>query len=201
MKTTISVLTIVAGMAGAALRGAEDGDVMSAAYRKHWNPSVQDRIDRAIDRHRKADAVLRLKGVPAGTAVEIEQRSHDFIFGANIFNFNQLGTDARNLYRLWFSIEPMMGTTWWNVVDGCGAPGEPTISGLFTRDMRPKPSCHALNKLINDEWKTRTTVRVGADGAARFRGFRGTYRATFTDGTGAEREVTFHLAKDGDGIE
>lgn len=29
---------------------------------------------------------------------------------------------ARNLYRLWFSLEPMMGITWWNVVDGCGAP-------------------------------------------------------------------------------
>ena len=39
---------------------------------------------------------------------------------------------ARNLYRLWFSLKPMMGITWWNVVDDCGAPGEPSVSGLFS---------------------------------------------------------------------
>ncbi len=501
MKTTVSTLAAAAALAGAALRGAEPGNVMSAAYRQHWSPAVQERIDRDIDRHRKADAVLRLEGVPAGTDVEIEQFTHDFYFGANIFNFDQLGSDARNrrykelfgtlfnsatiafywktfepvpgkprfaggrrdtaaywnavkepkkqphwrrpasdpvvafcerkgirlhghpiawgnrrwhhpgwlfekycpadekkkllqhgrkglrklapaaiaalapvyvgqlrrlcdkritelaehyrgrlhswdvvnesatdfglgrmipgspvcsshyglmpgdyafrtfrmadrlfpndvvlnindyvgderylgqirdlvgrgcridvvgsqmhlfkpqqcldiaagkpiqtpgqvrkkmallgraglpihlseititapgddargrriqaviarnLYRLWFSIEPMMGITWWNVVDDCGAPGEPTISGLFTRDMQPKPSCHALDALINGAWKTRATVRVGADGAARFRGFKGRYRATFTDASGAKKQVTFHLAKDGNGIE
>ena len=80
---------------------------------------------------------------------------------------------ARNLYRLWFSIEPMMGITWWNVVDDCGAPGEPSISGLFTRDMQPKPSFHELNELINHDWKTRTTVKAGADGSVSVPGLRG----------------------------
>lgn len=98
---------------------------------------------------------------------------------------------ARNLYRVWFSIKPMVAITWWNVVDDCGAPGEPTISGLFTRDMEPKPSFHALNKLINDEWKTRTTVKAGDGGTVAFRGFRGRYRLTWTDAAGnvATREV------------
>lgn len=101
---------------------------------------------------------------------------------------------ARNLYRLWFSIKPMMGITWWNVVDDCGAPGEPTISGLFTRDMEPKPSYFALNALINDEWKTRTATKVGADGTVAFRGFRGTYRLTWKDAAGNEqkREVALN---------
>jgi len=100
---------------------------------------------------------------------------------------------ARNLYRLWFSIEPMMGITWWNVVDDCGAPGEPTISGLFTRDMEPKPSFHALNKLINDEWKTRTTVKVGDDGAVAFRGFKGRYRLSWTDAAGNTQQTEVHV--------
>ena len=99
---------------------------------------------------------------------------------------------ARNLYRLWFSIKPMMGITWWNVVDDCGAPGEPTISGIFTRDMEPKPSYFALNTLINDEWKTRTAVKAEADGSVKFRGFRGKYLLTWKDAAGnaQKKEVT-----------
>lgn len=101
---------------------------------------------------------------------------------------------ARNLYRLWFSIKPMMGITWWNVVDDCGAPGEPTISGLFTRDMQPKPSYFALNKLINDEWKTKAAVKAEADGTVKFRGFRGKYRLTWKGAAGNEqkKEVTLN---------
>lgn len=107
---------------------------------------------------------------------------------------------ARNLYRLWFSVKPMMGITWWNVVDDCGAPGEPSVSGLFSRDMEPKPSYFALNKLINEEWKTRLTLKAGDQGTVAFRGFKGSYRVSWQDASGHAKEKTFHLAKDGDGI-
>jgi len=101
---------------------------------------------------------------------------------------------ARNLYRLWFSIKPMMGITWWNVVDDCGAPGEPSVSGLFSRDMKPKPAYFALNDLINNQWKTRTVVKAGKDGEVEFRGFRGTYRLSWNDASGCEcsKEVVLH---------
>lgn len=101
---------------------------------------------------------------------------------------------SRNLYRLWFSLKPMMGITWWNVVDDCGAPGEPSVSGLFSRDMEPKPAYFALNDLINNQWKTSTCVKAGKDGSVEFRGFRGTYRLTWMDSSGAERsaEVVLH---------
>ena len=100
---------------------------------------------------------------------------------------------ARNLYRLWFSLKPMMGITWWNVVDDCGAPGEPSVSGLFSRDMKPKPAYFVLDDLINHEWKTNTCVMAGKDGEVEFRGFRGTYRLTW-EGRGGERsaEVVLH---------
>ncbi|MBP7639048.1 MAG: endo-1,4-beta-xylanase, partial [Kiritimatiellae bacterium] len=107
---------------------------------------------------------------------------------------------TRNLYRTWFSVGPMMGITWWNVVDDCGAPGEPSVSGLFSRDMAPKPAFHAMNKLINDEWKTRLTLKAGADGKVAFRGFKGTYRVSWKDAAGAEKQAEFRLAKDGDGL-
>lgn len=100
---------------------------------------------------------------------------------------------ARNLYRLWFSCERMTGITWWNVVDNCGAPGEPSTSGLFTRDMQPKPSYYALEELINNEWKTRLTARPDKEGSVRFRGFRGKYRITWTDREGNTRTRDYYL--------
>lgn len=97
----------------------------------------------------------------------------------------------RNLYRLWFSIKPMMGITMWNTVDECGAPGEPKWSGIMTRDVQPKPAYHALNQLVNREWKTRLSAKADAAGKLAFRGFRGKYRLSWTDASGrtATRDV------------
>ena len=103
-------------------------------------------------------------------------------------------TIARNLYRLWFSTERMMGITWWNVVDDCGAPGEPSVSGLFSRDMQPKPAYHALDDLINHAWKTRLTTTAREDGSVAFRGFRGAYRLSWTGADGRPAEAAFDLA-------
>lgn len=100
---------------------------------------------------------------------------------------------TRNLYRLWFSTPEMMGITWWNVVDGCGAPGEPSYSGLFHRDMTPKQSYFALNDLINKEWRTNLELTADDNGAISFRGFRGRYRFSWTDASGkavqTERDI------------
>ena len=100
---------------------------------------------------------------------------------------------AQNLYRLWFSCKNMMGITWWNIVDDCGAPGEPSVSGLFHRDMSPKLSFYALDNLINHVWKTETRVKAGKNGEVRFRGFRGNYEITYTDKEGQTQTVTYHL--------
>ncbi len=85
---------------------------------------------------------------------------------------------ARNLYRAWFSTEKINGITWWNVVDGCGFPGEPSTSGLFTRDMRPKTAYWALENLVNHQWKTNLVV-AAKGGKVSFRGFRGKYRISW----------------------
>jgi hypothetical protein len=87
----------------------------------------------------------------------------------------------------------MNGITWWNVVDDCGAPGEPSISGLFTRDMRPKTAYFAMDDLINCEWKTKVKVKVEGEGEGggkrivKFRGFRGRYRLTWKGKDGKEQ--------------
>jgi GH35 family endo-1,4-beta-xylanase len=103
---------------------------------------------------------------------------------------------ARNLYRLWFSIEKMMGITWWNVVDDCGAPGEPSVSGLFTRNMKPKPAFFALNKLINEEWKTTLIQKTDSNKTIKFRGFKGNYRISWKDKSGNENTAYFYLKEE-----
>jgi hypothetical protein len=100
---------------------------------------------------------------------------------------------TQNLYRLWFSLERMMGITWWNVVDDCGAPGEPSISGIFTRDMVAKPAYYALDNLINNEWKTNLTAKPDKNGQIKFRGFKGNYRITWTDRMGNVQSKEYYL--------
>ena len=74
--------------------------IMSEAYWKIWNPEVQAKIDDDIEKYRKSNAIVDLKDVAAGTDVKVEQISHDFVFGAHMFNFNQLGSpDANQKYR------------------------------------------------------------------------------------------------------
>ncbi len=53
--------------------------------------------------------------------------------------------------------------------------------------MQPKPSFHALNNLINNEWKTMITVKAGEDGSVKFRGFKGNYRISWKDKSGKEK--------------
>ncbi len=107
---------------------------------------------------------------------------------------------ARNLYRLWFSYPTVMGITWWNVVDGGAAQGEPSFSGLYDKDLNPKPVYNVLDKLINHDWKTILTVKADQSGTVKFRGFKGHYRLSWKDKFGKEQHTEFYLKQDGDGL-
>lgn len=86
---------------------------------------------------------------------------------------------TKDLYRLWFSHPNVKGITWWNLIDGGAAPGEPSYSGLLDKDGNPKPSYQVLDSLINDEWKTRLELKADKKGRIAFRGFRGQYKITY----------------------
>ena len=67
------------------------------------------------------------------------------------------------------------------------------MSGLFTRDMKPKPAFFAMNELINKEWKTNATMFADASGNISFRGFKGEYEISYTDKNGVKRTIQYNL--------
>ena len=137
-----------------------DADPMSAEYRRLWGPSVQAAIDERIEKFRKADAVVA--GFMPGARVEVRQLTHDFKFGAHIFNFNQLGSkEANDIYKAtftnllnaatvayyWSSYEPVKGhfrhaagphdsEEFWNSVAGLSAKEK---GERFIEHRRPAP--------------------------------------------------------------
>ena len=85
-------------------------------------------------------------------------------------------------YRLWFW-PSVYRITYWNLVDHTFHK-ENLASGLYTVDMRKKKAYYALDRLINQEWKTRLTLQADEKGRVAFRGFRGRYRLSWKDATG-----------------
>ena len=75
---------------------AEIDAAFSDRYRAMWNCEVQKKIDADIEVNRKADGEFQLPVSAAGKEIKAEQISHDFIFGAHIFNYEQLGSTERN---------------------------------------------------------------------------------------------------------
>lgn len=90
----MKLLTIVAVLPALAFAG-QDRSLMSEAYWAIWNDAEQARIDSDIEKNRKADGAFEIDA-PDGAAVRVEQLTHDFRFGAHIFNFNQLGKKEYN---------------------------------------------------------------------------------------------------------
>ena len=95
MKVSVvfAALAVCCGLESAA--ADIDRSPMSDAYWRIWNDAEQARIDADIEKNRKADGTFEVDA-PDGAAVHVEQLTHDFRFGAHIFNFNQLGSKACN---------------------------------------------------------------------------------------------------------
>jgi endo-1,4-beta-xylanase len=87
MTTAVLAVVVVAG------RPASAG--LPESYLRRWDdPAVQKRIDEGIEKNRKSDVVLTILdsgGKPvAGADVKITQKSHEFLFGCNIFVLGQM---------------------------------------------------------------------------------------------------------------
>ena len=97
MKSKWSVCCIMTAIAAVTTQAAftVDRSVMGDEYWAIWNADVQAKIDADIEQNRKADASFEVSA-PDGAEVSVDQLSHEFRFGAHIFNFNQLGKKEYN---------------------------------------------------------------------------------------------------------
>lgn len=115
------ILLLFAGAAGA----------QSPRYFELWNqPGLQERIRNGIETFRKGDAVIEIsdsKGKPVTDAtISVQQVSHEFLFGCNLFVLGQLKTPELNekyekafthlfnfatLPFYWRDLEPVKGKT------------------------------------------------------------------------------------------
>jgi GH35 family endo-1,4-beta-xylanase len=102
-----------------------------------------------------------------------------------------------NLYRLWFSAPRMAGITYWNLPDGTAYKDENKANaGLVDKDLRPKASYEALDRLINRDWRTNLTATTDAEGKIQFRGFFGKYSVRVQVGN-ASKEFEVDLSREG----
>lgn len=69
---------------------------ISKSYLEFWNSEIQKNIDNNIEHYRKANAICHLKNINKGTIVKVEQISHSFLFGGNIFLFGDLKSPEKN---------------------------------------------------------------------------------------------------------
>jgi hypothetical protein len=69
-------------------------------------------------------------------------------------------------------------------------------NSIIDEKLEPKESYRTLDRLVNQEWKTRLTAKTGAQGVFRFRGFYGKYAVKVSAG-GHTQEFQIDLAKDG----
>ena len=91
------------------------------------------------------------------------------------------------LYRLWFAHPAVEQIVYWNLADGYAAfttPGNMTEGenyyrgGLLRYDLSEKPAYKTLDRLINHEWRTDTTVTTDENGFVVLNGFYGDYDLT-----------------------
>lgn len=90
---TLAVWMLVSAVTSPAAAGVPE------AYQKMWD-AVAGQIDRGIEQHRKADAAIEVVGADgrpvAGAALRIRQKTHEFLFGCNLFALGQLATPELN---------------------------------------------------------------------------------------------------------
>ncbi len=92
---------------------------------------------------------------------------------------------ATMLYRICFAHQAVNGIFWWNLPDDGilttkrKAMGENLPStGLIDGNWQEKEAYHAIDTLINKDWRTDVTLTTDENGQISFRGFHGTYEIT-----------------------
>ena len=88
------------------------------------------------------------------------------------------------MYSTLFAHPLVEAITTWDFNDGCWLKAP---SGFVREDNSEKPSYHALQKLIHQDWETHETLMTDSEGQLSFTGFKGDYTLTLN---GQKRTLT-----------
>jgi endo-1,4-beta-xylanase len=104
---------------------------------------------------------------------------------------------AEQFFRLCFGHPGVASVNWWGLSDrNIWLEG----GGLIDKEYNPKPVYQALDKLINETWKTNLTAKTGKDGNIQFRGFFGNYEIKLTTPDGKSHVYPLHVGKNQNNI-
>jgi len=87
---------------------------------------------------------------------------------------------VRNMYAIAFGHPAVNHFTWWG-------------REMFDDQLRPNEVYHALDDLLNNQWKTNLKSQSNNQGEIRGRGFKGEYLVLFNDQKGNLRKASFSL--------
>jgi GH35 family endo-1,4-beta-xylanase len=100
---------------------------------------------------------------------------------------------GEHFYRLSFGHPAVSCIVWFGLSDADVVyPG----GGLLDKNYRPKKAWTVLKRLIHEEWTTRASGGLTADGAFRFRGFYGRYELRLRTADGKEFSFRIHVQRD-----
>jgi GH35 family endo-1,4-beta-xylanase len=94
--------------------------------------------------------------------------------------------------KLCFGHPAVASINWWGFSDrNIWLPG----GGLVDGEYQPKPVYNMLDKLINQTWKTITTIQTDNQGTVAFRGFFGEYEINLSTPDGKTHFYKVHVSK------
>ena len=94
--------------------------------------------------------------------------------------------------KLCFGHPAVASINWWGFSDrNIWLPG----GGLVDEEYNPKPVYEILDRLINQTWKTKTSLQTDSQGTVSFRGFYGDYEISIISPDGLIRVLQVHVNK------
>lgn len=158
---------------------------MTRTRNEYFNPVHQMRV---LDQYARLGIPLHMTEISLPTYPELPRKQGEALQAKLL----------RAFYRLWFSHPAMKSIVWWNLVDKTAYATESVYdAGLISKDMGEKPAFVELDRLVNKEWHTETTVETDERGIADWNGFFGEYDVEITVGRTVEKQ-TFTLHSDGE---
>lgn len=148
-------------------------------YFDNIDPAMKLRIDSGIELNRKGDATINIRAregaLPEDITVTVEQKNHEFKFGANIFMLDEFETEEKNkIYREKFPEVFNLATVpfYWSALEPeRGKPRfakdsprvyrrpAPDLCVEYCKEKGIEPKCHCLNyDSFLPDWLNNATV-------------------------------------------